>query len=238
MVDAELAGRLSDLLALDHPPVALTFVEQAPDDVPAATAVVPSSCSFWRAAEKDVFYATAEQHFNCPVGAMVMGFKLPDAVNEQLGGLVQSMCDASYLSMEEAAKIPGIGKQSSGIVYGPLSGIPVDPDLILLWLTPAQAMIFNEAVGSASWAAEPMTVSGRPGCAALPLALNNAQPRASLGCTGMRVFTEIPADQLLGVVPGSQLGEVVAALDTIVEANKKMREFYEGHKAAVAGVAG
>jgi uncharacterized protein (DUF169 family) len=133
MKHAATAQQLSALLSLQHPPIALAFVDQPPDGIAPAGKPVPSACTFWRQAEQGTFYATAAEHFNCPVGSMVMGFELPPAVGEQLGGLVQSMCDARYLSMDEAAKIPTVGRQSAGIVYGPLHEFPLDPDLVLLW---------------------------------------------------------------------------------------------------------
>jgi uncharacterized protein (DUF169 family) len=232
---SESAASLSDLLALDHPPVGLSFVTQAPDGMAVAEHAVPSSCTFWREAERGVFYAPAAQHFNCPVGAMVMGFTLPEDVTTQLGGFVQSMCDAQYLEMAEAEKIPSVGSNAAGIVYGPLGDVPGEPDLVLLWLTPGQAMIFNEAAGTASWTEAPMEVSGRPGCTALALAAKNDQPRLSLGCAGMRVFTEIPDDRVLAVLPGSGVTGFVAALQGVVESNSRMRTFYAGHKAAISG---
>ncbi|MFJ4099859.1 DUF169 domain-containing protein [Amycolatopsis japonica] len=227
-----MAARLTELLSTDLPPVALTFADGPPDGVTVSTEAVPSSCNLWRAAEKGVFYAAAEQHLNCPVGAMVMGFELPAATGEQLGGLVQSMCDARYLDPDEAASIPSVGKKSSGIVYGPLAEFPVEPDLILLWLTPAQAMIYNEAAGNAKWTATPMDVSGRPGCAALPLALKSQAPRMALGCIGMRTFTDISDDRILAVLPGGIAGEFVSALEATVAANAEMKKFYDTAKAS------
>jgi uncharacterized protein (DUF169 family) len=233
MNHATTAQRLSSLLSLQHPPIALAFTDQPPDGVAQAGKPVPSACTFWRQAEQGTFYATAAEHFNCPVGSMVMGFELPAAVGEQLGGLVQSMCDAHYLSMDEAAKIPTVGRQSAGIVYGPLREFPLDPDLVLLWVNVAQAMLYSEAAGRAAWTATPMGVSGRPGCAALPLALNSGQPGMSLGCAGMRTFTEIGDDMNLAAVPGSALPEFVDALAGTVESNTAMRSFYAAHKAAI-----
>jgi uncharacterized protein (DUF169 family) len=233
MNHAATAQQLSSLLSLQHPPVALAFTDQPPDGIAQASKAVPSACTFWRQAEQGTFYATAAQHFNCPVGSMVMGFELPPAVGEQLGGLVQSMCDAHYLSMDEAAKIPTVGRHSAGIVYGPLREFPLDPDLVLLWVNVAQAMLYSEAAGRAAWTATPMEVSGRPGCAALPLALNSNQPGISLGCAGMRTFTEIGNDMNLAVVPGSALTGFVDALAGTVESNTAMRSFYAGHKAAI-----
>ena len=228
----ELAARLTELLNLEQPPVAMTMVDAAPDGVGDTDRPVPSSCTFWREAEKSVFYATAAQHFNCPVGSHVMGFDLPKEVQAQLGGLVQSMCDAQYLDMAEVAKIPAMSKKGAGVVYGPLAEFPVDPDVVLMWLTPAQAMVYNEATGNASWTAtSPGTVSGRPGCTALPLAIIDSEPKMALGCIGMRTFTGIADDRLLATVPGEKLAELTAALTTTVTANAGMQSFYEGHKA-------
>src|SRR5579863_10597207 len=176
------AERLTDLLSLQNPPVALTLVDEKPEGIAQATKAVPSACAFWRQAERGTFFAAAEQHFNCPVGSMVMGFELPGEVSERLGGLGQSMCDASYLSMDEAAKIPSTGKHSAGIVYGPLSDFPLTPDVVLLWVNLSQAMIYTEAAGRAAWTASPMDVTGRPGCAALPRAMHSQQPGMTLGC--------------------------------------------------------
>jgi uncharacterized protein (DUF169 family) len=233
MDHATAAQRLSTLLSLQNPPIALAFVDQPPEGVAQASKPVPSACTFWREAEQGTFYAAAAQHFNCPVGSMVMGFELPAAVGEQLGGLVQSMCDARYLSMDEAAKIPAVGRHSAGIVYGPLHEFPLDPDLVVLWVNVAQAMLYSEAAGRAAWTGTPMDVTGRPGCAALPLAMQSNQPGMSLGCAGMRTFTEIGDDMILAAIPGSALAGFLDALAGTVESNSAMRSFYSAHKAAV-----
>ena len=231
----ELATKLTELLGLEQPPVAMTMVDAAPEGVNTADRAVPSSCTFWREAEKGVFYASAAQHFNCPVGSHVMGFDLPAEVQTQLGGLVQSMCDAQYLDMAEVEKIPAMSKKGSGVVYGPLADLPVEPDVVLMWLTPAQAMVYNEATGDASWtASSPATVSGRPGCTALPLAMASGEPKMALGCIGMRTFTGIANDQLLVTVPGDKVADLTTALETTVAANAGMQSFYTQHKAQFA----
>lgn len=232
MEHTQVSARLVELLGLETAPVALAFAAEPPAAVASATKPVPSACSFWREAERGVFYASAEQHLNCPLGAMVMGFDLPAEVGEQLGGLVESMCEQHYLTADEPAKVPTVQRNSSGIIYGPLADFPVRPDLVLLWPNSQQAMIFTEAAGGANWTEAPMQVSGRPGCAALPLALANDRPRLSLGCMGMRTFTSVADDRVLGVVPGSQAEEFVTALERTVGANATMKAYYEGRAAA------
>src|SRR5262249_38064824 len=112
---------------------------------------VPSSCSLWRRAEQGVFYAPAQAHFRCPVGAMVMGFELPQPVADELGQLVSSMCDCGYIASDEPAHIPTIPFKPKGIVYGPLDAFPLRADAVVCWLSPRQAMIWNEACGEARW---------------------------------------------------------------------------------------
>jgi uncharacterized protein (DUF169 family) len=233
MSHAAIAQRLSTLMSLQHPPIALTFVDEAPSDIAQTTEPVPSACTFWRRAEQRTFYAAADQHFNCPVGSMVMGFELPSEVSERLGGLVQSMCDVHYLSPDEVAKIPAVSRRSTGIVYGPLHEFPLDPDVVILWVDVAQAMLYNEAAGRAAWTSTPMDVTGRPGCAALPLAMRDDQPRMSLGCAGMRTFTEIGDELILAIVPGNALSRFVDDLAGTMESNAVMREFYSAQKAAI-----
>lgn len=162
---------------------------------------------------------------------MTMGFELPDAVKQNLMDVVQTMFGCNYLSRDEPDKIPGVRKEKTGIVYGPLRDFPLAPDLILLWLTPRQAMLYSEAVGTCRWTqATPTAVFGRPACAALPVALQQSECALSLGCTGMRTFTEISEDRLLAVIPGDKAQEFLTALESTVASNETMRSFYEEHK--------
>src|SRR3546814_10723802 len=100
------AGQLVRTLGLDLPPIAIAFVERAPAGVAESAAVVPSACAFWREAERGVFFAAAERHFNCPVGAHVMGFDLPKPVSDELMGLIGTMTECGYIAASEPAHIP------------------------------------------------------------------------------------------------------------------------------------
>jgi uncharacterized protein (DUF169 family) len=234
-VRESLADSFTELLDLDIRPVALAFVEEAPVGVEDTAAVVPSACTFWRHAEERIFHASAERHFNCAVGAHVMGFELPESVQSALGEAVRTMCDVDYIAPEEVANIPSVRKAKRGIVYGPLSDFPVEPDVVLMWLTPPQAMLFNEAAGSSRWSeAAGRTVFGRPACAAIPSALEAGRPTVSVGCTGMRTFTEIAPDRLLAVVPWTAAESLRETLAAIVDANRAMRDYYEEQKSLVA----
>lgn len=232
----EIAQGIASRLQLDTPPIALAFVEGPPAGVASFDSEVPSACTLWRRAETEVFYADAGKHMNCLVGAFVMGFELAPGQQQDLMGLVQTMCGCSYLSPDEPAKIPTVKKSKTGIVYGPLQDFPLEPDLILMWLTPQQAMLFSEAAGASSWTdASPMSALGRPACSVLPTSLEQERATLSLGCMGMRTFTEIGEDRILAALPGKKGGEFSERLETTAKANDAMREFYLGHKAQFAG---
>jgi uncharacterized protein (DUF169 family) len=226
----DLTTRLTAALDLTTPPAALSFADEAPDGVADAPGPVPSACSFWMPASQTRFYATAQAHHNCPVGTMVMGFAMPDDVQQQLGQLVGNMFGLEYLSQDEPSNIPTVPAQHAGIVYGPLSSAAGTPDVVLVWVTPRQAMLCNEAMGTASWAKGAPSLTGRPGCAAIPVAMSGGAPAMTLGCVGMRTFTQVPDDRMMIAIPGGELESFVGALEKTGSANSQMQTFYEGHR--------
>lgn len=225
------ADRVEDILGLQSPAIALAFVDRPPDAVDEFDGTAPSACSFWRSAETATFYAPARGHGNCPVGAMVMGFDSIE-LGEALSESVEKMIGSSYLSPEEPANIPTVARDSAGIVYGPLREFPTEPDVVLMWLSPAQAMLFGEAGGNVAWSDSSTSVHGRPACAALPLALNSLSPELSLGCIGMRTYTEVSDDRLLGVLPGVLVGSFAESLQDTKDANRHMAAHYQERKRA------
>ncbi|HUL49623.1 MAG TPA: DUF169 domain-containing protein [Gemmatimonadales bacterium] len=234
MNTAAIADGLTAALELDITPVALARRAGAPAGVPAFEGAVPSTCTFWRRAEAGVFYATAPQHFGCPLGAMVMGFDLTPEVNDELKQLVGFMVNAKYIEADEPARIPHLDRPAAGVVYGPLRRFPIDPEFILVWLTAAQAMLLSEATGSAHWTvSEPAGALGRPACAAIPLAGGRGATTLSLGCTGMRTYTEIADDRVLAVIPAQEAATLVAALTRLAETNRGVAAFHRERKASV-----
>ena len=229
MTNKEIAAAINNALDLDPPPVALAFVDEPPAGIDTIRADLPSSCSFWRRAEQEVFYAPAEAHFNCPVGAMVMGFELPQPVANELQQLVSSMCYCGYIASDEPAHIPAVQSRPKGIVYGPLDAFPLRADAVVCWLNPMQAMIWNEACGEARWdRSVSAPVTGRPACAALPAGIHQTRPVLSFGCMGMRTFTDVAGDRMLATIPGALLAEFASKLQAMRSANDAMQSFYRG----------
>src|SRR6059058_4317993 len=99
--------QLQDLLQLRTAPVAVTFQDTAPANMPHVSQAAPSGCTFWkRAAEGQAFYTEAADHYNCPVGAYTHGVDLPQAQMQELQGVVGTMVSLGYLRNEEVPGIP------------------------------------------------------------------------------------------------------------------------------------
>ena len=236
MDNAKINQDIMSSFGLSIPPVAMALVDDQPQGVESFEGDVPSFCTFWRMAEKKAFYAPADKHFNCPIGAMVLGFEMPKEVQEELGGLVKKMCECSYLSEDEPANIPTITEKKAGVVYGPLKDFPVEPQLILMWLKPSQAMIYNEVLGCCKWSGSMQSMAlGRPACAVIPTTLDKSPFGMSLGCTGMRTFTEVSDEHILATLNYKEIDSFLTSLKTTVSANKEMKEFYLDHKSKITG---
>ena len=228
---AGICQELIESLGLTRSPVALSFLDQPPKGVDTLEASVPSACTFWTKAEQGLFFARAKSHQNCPIGAVTMGFPISAQTRSNLETFASQMYNVSYLGLEEIKNIPRVEVVSTGILYGPLSIFPVQPDLVMVWTNGQQAMILQETLGTVYWnTAQQSLVSGRPTCAALALAINEGLPKVSLGCTGMRTFTEVSNEYLLVALPGGKLETLSEHMRRTLKANEQMSTFYQAHK--------
>jgi uncharacterized protein (DUF169 family) len=227
-----LSEQLVNTLSLATAPVGLRFVAEPPAGMPQFHGEVPSACTFWRRAEEGAFYADAPSHFNCLVGTHTMGLPMPEEKGAELMALIGQMAENEYFDPAEVPHVPTVATPKSGIVYGPLASFEDAPDAVLLWVTPYQSMLLQEAAGTARWGEQSgIPTFGRPSCAAIPAALQRGSATQSLGCMGMRVFTEVAQDRLLSVLPRQALEDLPAGLERIAQANQKMTQHYRGQKA-------
>jgi uncharacterized protein (DUF169 family) len=230
MENQQLASLLSKHLKLDRPPVALAFVEQPPAGLAGSSGAAPSACTFWRRAESELFYAPAAEHYECPIGAMTMGFELPAEEAPKAQQLVGTMVELGYFAEEEVAHLPGVGKAHQGIVYGPLERFPLAPDAVVVQVTPFQAMLLAEASGGAALRESPgLAAMGRPACAVVARSVNEAIATMSLGCIGARTYVELPDDRALLVLPGEALEGTAERLPGLARANEVLAG-YHGEK--------
>ena len=109
-MEAELmiqGTQIQELLGLKLPAVAIAFQDSAPAGIPRVASPTAAGCGYWKlAAEGQVFYTEASDHYTCPVGAHTHGVDLPPQVATELNGLVQTMVGMQYLTMADIPMIP------------------------------------------------------------------------------------------------------------------------------------
>ena len=222
---------IQELLTLSLPPVAIAFRPTPLAGVPHVGTLGPAGCSYWRlAAEGNVFYTEAADHYNCPIGAYTHGVDLPAEKATELEGLVKTMVGLEYLKMEEVPSIPRRTAPFGVAMYGPLPGAPFAPDVVLVRGRANQVMLVVEAARMAGIGPD-VPVIPRPTCAMLPETMQTDRATISFGCIGNRVYTGLGDDELYVALPGHKLPDVVSKLATVVKANRELEQFHRGRQA-------
>ncbi|HTI54182.1 MAG TPA: DUF169 domain-containing protein [Verrucomicrobiae bacterium] len=233
-MDARIAGRrLTELLDLPTPPVAVTFAAAAPAGIARVSRPGPAGCAYWKqAAEGAVFYTEAADHFNCPVGAYTHGVGLPPERARELEGVVGTMVGLQYIRMEEVGALPRRTEPFRIAIYAPLAETPSPPDVVLVRGRARQIMLVAEAARAAGLEGD-RAAMGRPACAMIPAVLEGPGGVTSLGCIGNRVYTGMGDDELYFTIPGAQVGAVVERLEAVVHANRELEKYHEARRASL-----
>lgn len=227
----ELTRRFIEYLQLPHMPVGLAFVEEVPEGIQHQETAVPSACTFWRLGEKGVFYATGDEHKECPIGMMTMGFAMPTEAQQRAGVLVETMASVEYFSPAEVSALPIVKKPHTSIIYGRLDEFPVEADVILTVLNNQQAMLVAEALGNTNWLQGGQNTFGRPTCAVIPRTMQTGETSMSFGCVGARTYMGLTPSELVLTIPVQKFAQLVERLQTIANANAALAPYHEGQKA-------
>ena len=228
-----LEHRIGACAPFTRRPVAVTFLDSAPEGVTKFAGSEPSGCSFWRlAAEGRTFYTVPSDHFNCAVGSYTHNIDLSPERAAETTQTLELMFRVNYLRPEEVAGIPRLPQAPVAVLYSALADTPVLPSVILFACRPASAMLLQEATLRAGkpGALPPL---GRPTCMALPAALAHGTV-TSLGCIGNRVYTGLSDDDLYVAIPGADLPEVADALEVITSANAELNAYARDRRARLS----
>ena len=221
-----VTNQIAELLMLRKPPVAVKFDKQPPPGIARIDQSAPAGCTYWKlAAEGRTFYTVAEDHYGCPIGAHTHGVKMPEEKAKELEGLLGTMVQLEYLSMDEVPGIPHREEPFQVAIYAPLAEAKFVPDVVLVSGNARQMMLLAEAAQSAGILSEGSVV-GRPTCAAIPAVMQSGHTATNLGCIGNRVYTGLTDDELYFAFAGSQLDAIVEKLTTIVKANRELEQFH------------
>jgi uncharacterized protein (DUF169 family) len=210
---AKLAERLTELLGLSAPLVAVTF--DRPDaDESAPVPAQPAGCCFWEPAQHRPLATVAADHAHCSVGSYTHGFTTLSEAGD--GDDTAALLASGWVAESDlmaAAKLPF---RPATITYQPLADA-VKPDVVLAKLSPAALMTLLGAVPD-------LTLARKPQCVIVPLA-HSGQVAVSPGCAVSRIRTNLPAGELTCAIPGPDLPSLIQKLEVSTAADRAVSEF-------------
>lgn len=231
---SDLSNKLTGALALTQPPVAITFGDDA-SNAPEPEQAVPAGCSFWEIGAKQTVSTHAAHHQHCSIG--VHTHNLQGAAASQgaeLETALGAMTGLGYVTGDEVAQIPVMGKNHSNVTYGPLNAAQNQPTLVLVVADAAQSLTLTEAVTRVDGQAPP--AMGRPACALVPQVVNSGAAAASLGCCGARAYMDsLKSNIVLWGLPGDRLEQYVSTIETMSSANSILTNFHTKRREAIEG---
>lgn len=223
--NAELATVLSYALKLVKPPIAISFRPESSRKLERNVGTVPSSCAFWSLALDRSFYTLREDHQNCSIGAVTHGFKKPEDAMPECGCAdVAMMIETGWISRSDVECLPTMPLHDGPVSYGPLHEVEFNPDVVLLFCNPHQAMLIADA-------ARNYKVRSKPTCAGIPEAIKGGTVVISLGCTASRLRAGYGQNELVVVIPGAILDELVERLYAVSVADEKVSKAIREGKA-------
>jgi len=222
----QVAQSLTDALHLTQPPVAVCLSEKVPPGVEAWAGHSPAGCRFWQEAGARVFATSASDHSLCSIGLYTHNLEMSSAAATDLGDALKVFGDLTYVRAEDVPAIPVLASKPKYVIYGPLAQIPVDPDVVLLFVRPDQTLIVSEASQQSEGGLPP--AMGRPACAVIPQAKNSGRSALSLGCCGARAYLDVLNDDVaLYAVPATAIEAFTERVVALAKANGILSRFHQ-----------
>jgi uncharacterized protein (DUF169 family) len=199
---AELADRLTELLMLAYPTVAVTFCKGTPSGGTEAVVMQPAGCCYWAPAQKGRLTTKPSDHSNCSVGSYTHGLIALEvaAAADDTAALLGS----GWVGESDLANAPHLPFRPQMICYEPLAEAN-QPDVVLVRLSPCALMTLQGACPQ-------IRLVTKPQCQIVPLA-NAGEIVVSPGCAVSRARTNFPAGELTCAFHGTALPEIVERLE-------------------------
>jgi uncharacterized protein (DUF169 family) len=222
----ELSERLTTTLNLSQPPIAISFTDDVPSGLSAASVRVAAGCRFWQDAATTTFVTVAEDHNSCAIGVHTHNLEPSPAQQTDLMDALKVFGDLGYVRPEDLPLIPVLSSRSKYVVYGPLHQTPLPPDVVLLFANPSQTLVLSEAAQQVENGTLP--AMGRPACAVIPQVINTGRAALSLGCCGARAYLDVLTDDVaLFAIPGASIDAYAKRIATLSKANQVLSSFHQ-----------
>ena len=173
-----------------------------------------------------MFATSAADHANCSIGQYTHNLEMTPASGTDLQEALKVFASLTYVREEDIAAIPVLASKPQYVVYGPLDRIPVEPDVVLLFVRANQTLILSEASQQIEGGLPP--AMGRPACAVIPQALNTGRSALSLGCCGARAYLDVLTDDVaLYALAGATLSAFTERIAALSNANGILTKFHQ-----------
>lgn len=219
----EIVKELNELLGLKGSPVAVKLVKNA-NEIPDGYKKMDEKkrhCEFVQGArlKGNKGYATFEEHL-CKGGAGVMGIEtLPESV--ATGSMYYKLgnFETAEGALDTVNAIPKAQENYHASLYAPLESAEFDPDVVVLILTPKQALKISQSYLHKKGGRISSDYSGIQSlCAdAVAAVKERGIPNMTLGCNGSRKFAEIADEEVIIGLPPENLEDIVTALKVFKE---------------------
>jgi uncharacterized protein (DUF169 family) len=211
---AELADRLTKLLMLAHPPVAVTFHKGTPSADNEAVVKQPAGCCYWTPAQKGRLHTKPSDHANCSVGSYTHG--LIDLEAAAAADDTATLLRSGWVGESDLASAPHLPFRPQIICYEPLAETS-QPDVVLLRLSPCALMTLQGACPQ-------IRLVTKPQCQIVPLAYAGEMV-VSPGCAVSRARTDLAAGELTCAFHGSALHDIVGRLERSAATDHAVAEY-------------
>ena len=223
---SQISDLLSEHLHLTQPPVAVCLTDHVPAGVEAWSGHSPAGCRFWQEAASRVFATSASDHGFCAIGQYTHNLDMSQSSGADLQTALKVFSDLGYVREQDLPLIPVLASKPAHIIYGPLAQVPLDPDVVLLFVQANQTLILSEASQQIENGLPP--AMGRPACAIIPQARNTGRSALSLGCCGARAYLDVLSDDVaLYAIPGVSLSAFAERIEALSKANGILTKFHQ-----------
>ena len=230
--NAALAQTLTESLHLERPPVAVCFADAVPSGVTQFNGSVPAGCRFWQEAQSGVFATVPRDHDLCGIGMYTHNLEASPAAQKDLGDALKVFSDLGYVREQDIPLIPVLKNRPQSVIYGPLSQVPLPPDVVLVFANADQTLVLSEASQQLEGGLPP--AMGRPACAVVAQAVNSNQTALSLGCCGARAYLDVLTPGVaVYAIPGKKLQAFTERVAALAKANAVLTSFHALRRKAV-----
>ena len=209
-----LAHRLSELLGLTEPPVAVSFDAAAGGGATGRVKPQPAGCCFWAPARQQRIDTVASDHAHCSVGSYTHG--LIPLEQAAAGADTAALVGSGWVGEADLKAASTLPFRPSSITYQPL-GDAEKPDVVLARLSPKALMTLLGAVPD-------LTLARKPQCVIVPLA-HAGQVAVSPGCAVSRTRTNLPEGELTCAFPARDLESIIDRLEASTAGDRAVSEF-------------